>query len=210
MTKPLIIIGAGGQGGCVHDIAVQAGFQVKGFLDTVHAKGDQVLGLPVLGSDEYLDDAEFVAAHAFAIGIGEPGPRRRYGRRLKTMGADLPNIINPSSFVSPHADLGVGVFLMGFNAVNHQARVSDFAAMDWHATLGHHSVLGECCFVGPGAHVAGRVSCGDETYIGIGACTVEKIRIGSHTVIGAGATVTKDVPDHVLAVGSPAKVIREI
>ena len=33
---------------------------------------------------------------------------------------------------------------------------------------------------------------------------------GSNTVIGAGSVVTKDIPDWVIAVGNPCKVVREI
>jgi maltose O-acetyltransferase len=36
------------------------------------------------------------------------------------------------------------------------------------------------------------------------------VTIGARTVVGAGAVVTKDLPASVLAVGNPAKVIREL
>lgn len=36
------------------------------------------------------------------------------------------------------------------------------------------------------------------------------VHIGDNSVIGAGAVVTKDIPENVLAVGSPARVLREI
>lgn len=36
------------------------------------------------------------------------------------------------------------------------------------------------------------------------------VTIGNNTVIGAGAVVTKDIPANVVAVGNPARVIREI
>ena len=36
------------------------------------------------------------------------------------------------------------------------------------------------------------------------------VTIGDHSVIGAGAVVTRDIPPFSIAVGSPAKVIRQI
>ena len=36
------------------------------------------------------------------------------------------------------------------------------------------------------------------------------VTIGDHTVIGAGSVVTKDIPDHVVAVGTPCRVIRSV
>jgi acetyltransferase-like isoleucine patch superfamily enzyme len=43
----------------------------------------------------------------------------------------------------------------------------------------------------------------------MGAIVIDHITIGSHSVIGAGAVVTTDVPDHVLVVGMPARVVKE-
>mgnify|MGYP000408262092 CR=1 FL=1 len=47
-------------------------------------------------------------------------------------------------------------------------------------------------------------------YVGIGATVIDHITIGAGSVIGAGAVVTKDLPDRVLAVGVPAKVVKEV
>lgn len=46
--------------------------------------------------------------------------------------------------------------------------------------------------------------------IGINSTILPHITIGEHSVIGAGSVVTKDVPPHSLAFGSPAKVIKEV
>ena len=45
--------------------------------------------------------------------------------------------------------------------------------------------------------------------IGAGATILPRIKIGRNVVIGAGAVVTKDIPDSVVAFGSPAKIIKE-
>ena len=36
------------------------------------------------------------------------------------------------------------------------------------------------------------------------------VTIGNNTIIGAGSVVTKDIPDHVVAVGNPCRVLRPI
>lgn len=50
----------------------------------------------------------------------------------------------------------------------------------------------------------------DGAHIGIGSIIMPGVTIGEGAVIGAGAVVTKDVPDHCLAVGVPAKVIKTL
>ena len=54
------------------------------------------------------------------------------------------------------------------------------------------------------------VSIGEGSYIGINAVIVGNVRIGRHCVVGANSVVTKDVPDYCVAVGSPAKVIKNM
>lgn len=50
---------------------------------------------------------------------------------------------------------------------------------------------------------------GDETLIGMGAVIHPGVSIGKHCVIGANSVVTKSIPDYCVAVGVPAKVIRQ-
>lgn len=54
------------------------------------------------------------------------------------------------------------------------------------------------------------VSIGDACWIGGGTIILPGVKIGSNTTVAAGSLVTKDLPDGVLAVGSPAKVIRKL
>ena len=54
------------------------------------------------------------------------------------------------------------------------------------------------------------VSIGEGSYIGINAVIVGNVKIGKHCVIGANSVVTKDVPDYCVAVGSPARVIKNM
>ena len=54
------------------------------------------------------------------------------------------------------------------------------------------------------------VRIGKNCWIGAGAVIVPGITIGDNVVVGAGSIVTKDLPDNVLAVGNPCRVLREI
>lgn len=51
---------------------------------------------------------------------------------------------------------------------------------------------------------------GDDVWIGANAVILPGVTIGSHCVVAAGAVVTKDIPDHTLVGGVPAKVIKNI
>lgn len=51
---------------------------------------------------------------------------------------------------------------------------------------------------------------GNNVWIGANSVILPGVHIGENTVIGAGSVVTKDIPDNVVAVGNPCRVIREI
>lgn len=51
---------------------------------------------------------------------------------------------------------------------------------------------------------------GDNVWLGGGAIVCPGVTIGENSVIGAGAVVTKSIPANVVAVGNPARVVREI
>ena len=54
------------------------------------------------------------------------------------------------------------------------------------------------------------VHIGKNVFIGMNAIILKGTEIGDGSVVGAGAVVTKDIPDNSLALGVPAKVVREI
>ena len=57
----------------------------------------------------------------------------------------------------------------------------------------------------PAAVLSGNVTVGERTMVGAGAVVLPGVTIGSDVQVGAGAVVTKDVPDGVTVVGSPAR-----
>ncbi|WP_028459537.1 DapH/DapD/GlmU-related protein [Chloroflexus sp. Y-396-1] len=54
------------------------------------------------------------------------------------------------------------------------------------------------------------ISIGHGSWIGSGAIILDGVRIGCNVVVGAGAVVTRDIPDYCIAVGNPARVIRNL
>lgn len=55
----------------------------------------------------------------------------------------------------------------------------------------------------------GKVEIGNNVWVGDGAVILAGVTIGNNSVIGANAVVTKNIPDNAVAVGVPAKVIKE-
>jgi acetyltransferase-like isoleucine patch superfamily enzyme len=70
-------------------------------------------------------------------------------------------------------------------------------------------VISDFCSINPGVNIAGNVTIGEGTTIGMGTNILNQVKIGKNTIIGAGSVVTKDIPDNVIAYGSPCKIIRD-
>ena len=54
------------------------------------------------------------------------------------------------------------------------------------------------------------ITIGDNVWIGGNTCIMPGVTVGNNVVIGAGSVVTKDLPDDVIAVGNPCRVVRKI
>jgi maltose O-acetyltransferase len=57
---------------------------------------------------------------------------------------------------------------------------------------------------------ASAIAIGNNIGIGAGAIVCPEVTVGDNSVIGAGSVVTKDVPAHLVVVGNPCRVIREV
>jgi sugar O-acyltransferase (sialic acid O-acetyltransferase NeuD family) len=135
--------------------------------------------------------------------------RDRYVQQVKQLGFPFATLIHPTATVSKKSalaegtSLNIGCIVAGFTTIGHYVQINRGV------TIGHHTTIEDYVTIQPGANIAGNCRLGPQTYIGIGATVVDGIKIGAHSVVGAGSVVTKDVPDHVLVVGVPAKVVKE-
>lgn len=97
-----------------------------------------------------------------------------------------------------------------------------------HVEIGEWTTMGARCYITDHTHGGitrqeldlppryrpllskGPVIIGHHVHIGEGACIMPGVTVGDHSVIGAGAVVTRSIPPYSIAVGSPAKVIKQI
>ena len=91
-----------------------------------------------------------------------------------------------------------------------------------------HIYVGDCTMFGPNVVVATAghpilpelreqgyqynmpVHIGRNCWLGAGVIVLPGVTIGDNVVVGAGSVVTKDLPDNVVAVGNPCRVLREV
>jgi sugar O-acyltransferase (sialic acid O-acetyltransferase NeuD family) len=120
------------------------------------------------------------------------------------------NVIHKTSYISKTTKLGKGCLVNSLVSVAAHTKIENFVSLNRNSSVGHHVILENYVTVQPGANICGFVTIGEGTLVGVGANILDGIKIGKNSIIGAGSVVTKDIPDNVVAYGSPCKVIRTI
>ena len=202
----LLVLGAGGNGRVIADVASDAGdWDRIAFLDDNLESFQPEAHWAILGpcSDLSKIASEF---DALVIGFGDNALREEWFDRSRECGIELATIISPSASVSSRATLGPGTVVMPQAAVNIGVTTGRCCLVNTGATIDHDCRLGDSVHVAPGAHLAGNVGVGDRTWVGIGASVRHGISIGRDVMVGAGAAVVLDLPDACSAMGVPARV----
>ena len=101
--------------------------------------------------------------------------------------------------ISPKTNIGKGIYLghaMGI-VISEKARIGDNSNISQFVTIGQKNR-------GP---YKGYPIIGNNVYIGPGAKIIGSVHVGNDVAIGANCVVTKNVPDHAVVVGVPARII---
>jgi sugar O-acyltransferase (sialic acid O-acetyltransferase NeuD family) len=145
-----------------------------------------------------------------AIGGARGRDRIAIQNLLASNGLRVEPLVDPAATVAATATLGVGTHVLAQSVVAASARVGEACIINHRGGVDHECVLGAGVHVAPGATLCGNVVVGDGVMIGAGAVVLPGIKIDRDTIVGAGAVVTHDLPAGVVAVGNPARVVRNV
>jgi len=199
----LVIIGAGGHGKVVLDIAQCLNrYEKYCFVDdAVHGSidGAEVIGTmrDLLADDALLDSCEVVVA------VGNADTRERIVHQLPKV--HFATLVHPTAVVAKTAVLQSGTVVMANAVINADAVIGQHCIINTGAIVEHDDRIGDYCHISVGARLAGTVQIGDHSWIGIAAVVSNNISICSHCLIGAGAVVVKDITETGTYVGVPAR-----
>ena len=190
--NPLLLIGAGGHARSLIDlIETQGDWQIHGLIGLPEQVGCNVLGYPIVGSDDDLPTLQGVCpAAVLAIGqLPDPAPRQRLASQLKHVGFHCPVVISPHAVVSRHAQLGAGTVVGHGAIVNAGATVGVHCTINSRALIEHDARVGDHCHLSTGSLVNGGVHLGPGCFVGSGAMLREGLHLPGGTIISAGKRV---------------------
>mgnify|MGYP003906413319 CR=1 FL=1 len=165
---------------------------------------------------EYEEEIKKCKDKCFAYNQLNPNDRETQEKMLRSM---LGKMGKEVIFTPPFwCDYGYNISVGDYFYSNHNLIITDGAEV----TFGDNVFIApNCCFttaehpIDPeqrksGLEIAKPITIGNNVWIGAGSTILAGVNIGDNTVIGAGSVVTKSIPDNVVAVGIPCKVVRKI
>ena len=212
-VKPKVFLFGGGMH-CLHCIDVienQNQYRIVGIIDSIKPIGSIYEDYPILGRiDNLAELSQQYDVKAGFICLGDNWQRVKLAEEVLSIipSFDFVNLIHPASVLGRNVRLGRGVFVGAQSIISPSAIVGDFCLIHQRAHLGLRVTMEEASSVSAGSIVGGRVKLGAFAAITLNATIHDRTTIGSHSVIGSGAVVCNDMPDHVVAYGAPAKVVK--
>jgi sugar O-acyltransferase (sialic acid O-acetyltransferase NeuD family) len=198
----LIFYGAGGHARVAIEAASAAGLKPALVIDD-HPKTDNLAGLSVVAAHSMNWDK--LGSFRFIVAIGDNTIRARVFNELRKLGGSPETIVHPFSWISPSAIIGPGTVVFGGVVVNANAQIGENCILNTGCSVDHDGNIGAHSHVCPGARLAGDVTIGERVLFGTGALCIPGIRIGSDVTVGAGSVIIRNLPDHWIAYGNPAR-----
>lgn len=203
MTKRLGVIGAGGHGKVVADVAERAGWPQIVFFDVRFGEGDRAHAYwPLVAVPE---DAAVNGCDGYFVAIGNGHVRQQWCEWLQDNDLPLVSLIDPAAVVSNYVTIEAGVLIVAGAVVNVDSCLSVGAIVNTRASVDHDCHIGPYSHICPAAALAGTVSVGAHSWLGIGSQVKQGVCIGDDVVVGAGATVVSDISNNLTVVGTPAR-----
>lgn len=171
--KSLLILGAGGHGKVVAEIAKDLGFVKTDFLDdnSLEAVG-KIQNLPEIGK---------AYDHIFC-GIGNNQLRKQLLEQIQNLPykRDIPTLIHPTAYISRTAQIQPGTIVEPKAIVNAGSRVGEGCIISVGAIVDHDTVIGTCAHVNAGAIVKAGGTVADYEKLEAGSVVLgyEAARVG--------------------------------
>ncbi len=190
----LVIIGAGGHGRAVLDVAVSANRKVLAFID----EGFGWAGHVRRSNYPHADNMDLQSDFAFFVAIGDNSLRQKIVQKTQS---EMPNVkqatlIHKTAYVSPYASLSPGCVVMGQAFIGPNCRIDEGYILNTASHIDHDGTMQEFSSLGPKACLGGTVKLGRRSIIAIGATVKHGLEIGDDSLLGAHSYLHQSMPDH--------------
>lgn len=193
MNKKIAIIGAGGHGKVVGDIALLNNYKVINFFDD-NEKGIKKFPFSIYGDFNNLKD-NLNDYDDFFVAVGENKIRCSITEWLKKEKTNIVSLVHPNSTISKFSSLGIGSCVMANAVINPGAVIKDGVIINTSASIDHDCVIENFAHISPNCSLSGSVSVGQLTHLGTGTSVHPGIQIGNNVKTAVGSKIFKNILD---------------
>jgi sugar O-acyltransferase (sialic acid O-acetyltransferase NeuD family) len=204
--KTIAVVGAGGHGKVVAELAELCGYDVA-FFDDNYPNMKFNEHWKIVGTLNDLLSKKNECRNV-VIAVGNNNFRTKLFKQLSIKEFELPVLVHPSAVVSKYANVNSGTVVFANVVINAFAQIGHNCIVNTGTVVEHDCILGDGVHLSPNVALAGGTIVGDTSWLGIGTVTKQLIKIGANSIIGANSTVTRNIPSNVTAFGSPAVIIK--
>ena len=191
MNKKLAIIGAGGHGKVVGEIALLNQYDTINFFDD---RINEIKNFPfnIIGNLEFLKKS-LKNYDNFFVAIGDNVSRCDKISWLKKEKKNLVNLIHPKSTVSKFSSIEAGSCVMANAAINAGTLIKEGVIINTSASIDHDCQIEGYAHISPNCSLSGNVKVGKFTHLGTGTSVHPGINIGQNVKTGIGSKIYKDI-----------------
>lgn len=202
--RKLLILGAGGHGKVVGEIALlMKKWDVISFLDDDPHK-EKCLSFHVIGKIKDLE----IFIHEYDdvfVAVGNNDIRKKLIEKVVSHKQSIPTLIHPSAIISTFSTVDYGTVVMANVIVNPNCQIGKGCIINTASTIDHDCIIKNYVHISPGCHLSGEVDIDYNVWLGTGTNIIQRIKIGNNTIIGAGSVVIRDAQPNSKYVGVPAR-----
>ena len=191
MNKKLAIIGAGGHGKVVGEIALLNQYKIIHFFDD---EIEKIKDFPftISGNLDYLVN-HLKDYDSFFVAIGDNQKRYNKLEWLKKQKKNIINLIHPKSTISKFSSLGLGISVMANAVINPGTFIKEGVIINSSASIDHDCVIECFSHISPNCSLSGNVRVGKFTHLGTGTSVHPGINIGNNVKTAVGSKVYKNI-----------------
>jgi sugar O-acyltransferase (sialic acid O-acetyltransferase NeuD family) len=206
LKKPVAIIGYSGHAYVIIDIFLNAGRLVTAYCDA-EEKLRNPYHLQYLGKESEVINK--LKKFDFFACVGHNGIRQKIHLQMSELLRNPINAIHPSAVISSSVKMQDGIMIAANSTINPLVEIGRGVILNTSCSVDHECIIGDFAHIAPGAVLCGNVKVGKGSFVGANAVIRQGITIGNNVMIGAGAVIVKDLPDNVVVVGNPQKVLEK-
>lgn len=216
MTKPVVILGGGGDGLVAaqlisHIFQADKSLKFVGFLDDNLKKGSQIHDAKVLGG--LGDWSKLPPESVFFPALHKVKQMIQRAKLIQSLGIPQERwakLCHPTACIADAVQIGVGSMVGSHVTLQPNACLGKFVSIRAGANLGHDVIVEDFAYIGPNVSVSGKVHIEEGAHIGPSASIIDACRVGCYSVVGIGSAVTKNVAKFSLCMGNPARKLRTL